>query len=77
LLIKFLIVTRIVSLLRSGAIMGTNFEIYEAHIPYLLQVPPKKKKKKKEKTTKLIFALGFRGLQLGRNVFYTFIAIEV
>ena len=30
--------TRIVNLLRSGAIMGKQFEIYEAHVPYLLQV---------------------------------------
>ena len=30
--------TRMVNLLRSGAIMGKQFDIFEAHIPYLLQV---------------------------------------
>jgi DNA polymerase zeta len=30
--------TRIVNLLRSGAIMGKLFQVYEAHIPFTLQV---------------------------------------
>jgi DNA polymerase zeta len=32
------LVSRMVSLLRSGAIMSTHFEIYEAHIPFLMQL---------------------------------------
>jgi len=30
--------TKIVNLMRSGSILGTQFDVYEAHIPYLLQI---------------------------------------